>query len=39
MHIDKLSKKQKKANRWEYVDATKVFSYSTKDLMLAHLLA
>jgi hypothetical protein len=39
MHIDKSCKKQKDASTWEYVHATKMFSYSTKDLMLAHLLA
>jgi hypothetical protein len=39
MHINKLCEKQKDANTWEYVHATKMFFYSTKDLMLAHLLA
>jgi hypothetical protein len=39
MHIDKLFEKQKDSNTWEYVNATKMFFNSTKDVMLAHLLA
>jgi hypothetical protein len=39
MHINKLCEKQKDVNTKEYVHATKMFFYWTKDLMLAHLLA
>jgi hypothetical protein len=39
MHIDKLCEIQKVAISWEYVQPTKMFFYSTKDLILAHLLA
>jgi hypothetical protein len=38
VHIDKLCK-EKEASRWDYVLAIKMFSYSTKDPMLACLLA
>jgi hypothetical protein len=38
VHINK-SCKEKGTSRWEYVLATGIFSYSTKDPMLACLLA
>jgi hypothetical protein len=38
VHIDKLCK-EKYVSRWEYVPATKMLSYSTKDSMLSPLLA